>query len=576
MPEWGAMSGSNGMEGTTSGRVMAEPSADAEQTGDARTPAASTPRGPGWIRRRARNVYRRPLLVSAVGLTVFAVVLVAAVMAPLQERRVVRATLPPVRARPDTIVILDHVRMADSVLRTTDSVLLALRQSNARASSAGDTAQRVDSRRDSVLEAIDEITGLLRRAHDAPLASSYRALASARALRGDRRVSVLLDTLSRLESSRAAFGATGSADPIFIALTTRLTQVGRQLVQVADGKRTALLAESARLGPVPVPARIVDTLALGRTHDSAVAALASAHRWLVQARDVDRDMDASEERAKSADAMGASVPAMLAGAGALGLVVGFAVALALEVRDPRVSDDEEAESIAGVRVLASVGEPPAAPARRRRADHEMPPLVELYSEAYRLLFAQLADCSDNLPLLSIVGDDALTAAVVAANLGAVAARQVRDVLVVDTDVERQSLSSVTRVRGTPGLVDVLAGRVEWAAAVRSVVVDRDRSMDVLPSGAFGAHEALDSMTADVTRLLEHLGRRYDCVLLSAPLSSTGGLSLTATSGSPVVVVRRAHTSVRSLYELTGLMRDRGCRTRGILMWTRNEASAVSV
>lgn len=436
-------------------RMMALPPADAEDSPKAPTLPASTAHAPGWIRRRARNVYRRPLLVSAIGLTAFIAVLVATVVAPLQERRAVRATLRPARTRPDTISIQRHIRMAGSVLQLTDSVLLRARQSSAQSSS------------------------------------------------------------------------------------------------------------------------VADTMALERTHDSAIAARASAHRWLLQARAVDRDMDANESRAKSADSIGASVPAMLAGAGALGVVVGFAVALALEVRDPRVSDEDEAESIAGVRVLASVGEAPAMPVRRRRSDQEMPPLVELDSEAYRLLFAQLANRSDNLPLLAIVGDDALTTAVVAANLGAVAARQVRDVLVIDTDIERQSLSSATRVRGTPGLVDVLAGRVEWAAAVRSVVVDRDRTLDVLPSGAFGAHQAMDSMTADVTQVLEHVGRRYDCVLLSAPLSSAGGLSLTATLASPVVVVRRSRTSVRALEGLTGLIRDRGCPVRGLLMWNRGEPVALS-
>ena len=569
------MSESEDLAATADAQMTAQRAADVEDSTTAATLVAATAHEPGWIRRRARNVYRRPLLVSAVGLTVFVAVLVAAVLAPLQERRAARAALPPSRTRPDTVAILRHIGLAGSVLRATDSALLVARQSDRQASIASDTAARTDSPEDSLVDAANELTSLLRRAHDAPLAASYRALGSARALRGNRRAAALLDTLSRLESSRAAFGATGSADPIFIALTTRLTQVGKQLVVVADSRRTALLAESGRPGPVPTPDRDVDTMSLERTHDSAIAALASAHRWLVQARDVERDMDASEARAKSADAIGASVPAMLAGAGALGLVVGFAVGLALEVRDPRVSDEDEAESITGVRVLASIGETPAAPVRRRRADQEMPPLVELYSDAYRLLFAQLADRADNLPLLSIVGDDALTSAVVSANLGAVAARQVRNVLVIDTDVERQSLSSVTRVRGTPGLVDVLAGRVEWPAAVRSVVVDRDRTLDILPSGAFGAHEGLDSMTADVTQLLEHVSRRYDCVLLSVPVSSAGALSLTATLGSPVVVVRRARTSVRSLHGLTGLIRDRGCRMRGILMWNRGEPIAVS-
>ncbi len=439
-------------------------------------PIAATVRAPTWIRRRARNVYRRPLLVSAVGLAVFIVVLVSTVVAPVQERRAVRATLPPARARPDTAAIQDHIRMAGSVLRTTDSTLRAVSD-------------------------------------------------------------------------------------------------GAHLEQLADNKRSALEAAPGRMGSAPGAA--TDTASLAKTHDSAVAALGSARRWLVQARDVDHDMDAADARERSAAAIGASVPAMIAAAAALGLVLGFAVALAFEMREPRVSDADEAELIAGASVLAAVGAAPAPPVRRRRADLEMPPLVELASDAYRLLFAQLADRSDNLPLLSIVGDDALTTAVVAANLGAVAARHVRTVLVIDTDVERQSLSSVTRLRGTPGLVDVLAGRVEWAAAVRSVVVDRDQTVDVLPSGAFGAHETLDAMTAGVAQLLEHVRRRYDCVLMNAPLSGDGALSLTATLASPVVVVRTARTSLRVLDGLAGLIRGRGGRIRGILMWSRGEPIAVS-
>ncbi|HEY7893595.1 MAG TPA: hypothetical protein VIC24_01715 [Gemmatimonadaceae bacterium] len=574
MPERGAMSESGNVIGGPEHPVTAMQSEDADTEAlVSSSPIASTVRAPTWIRRRARNVYRRPLLVSVVGLAVFIVVLVSTVVAPLEERRAVRAALPPMRTRPDTTAILEHIRMAGVVLRTTDSSLHAGREPATRAVS--DSAPLDNSRRDSLAADLTGLTTLLRRAHDAPLAASYRALGSATALKGDRRAVALLDTIARIDSSRAAFGAPRGVDPIFVALTTRLTQIGKQLEQEAEGKRSVLAAAITRMGLGPAAVSLADTAVLMRTRDSAAAALGSARRWLVHARDVDHDMDAADARARSVAAIGASAPAIIAAAAALGLVVGFAVVLAFEVRKPRVSDADEAESIAGASALAAIGVTPAAPVRRRRADLEMPPLVELASDAYRLLFAQLADRSDNLPLLSLVGDDALTTAVVAANLAAVAARHVRTVLVIDTDVERQSLSSVTHVRGTPGLVDVLAGRVEWAAAVRSVVVDRDRTIDVLPSGAFGAHDALDAMTADVMQLLEHVRRRYDCVLLSAPLSSAGAMSATATLASLVVVVRIARTPVRALEELTGLIRGRGARIRGILMWSRGEPIAVS-
>jgi MinD-like ATPase involved in chromosome partitioning or flagellar assembly len=165
---------------------------------------------------------------------------------------------------------------------------------------------------------------------------------------------------------------------------------------------------------------------------------------------------------------------------------------------------------------------------------------------------------------------------VAANLGALMARQARTVLVIDTDIERQSLSAVTHVRSTPGLVDVLTGGVEWAAAVRAVVVGRGRSMDVLPGGAFGARGVLDAAAPEFASLLAHVRRRYECVLLSSPLSRAGELSAAASgAGGVIVTVRAARTHHRVIGPLAALIRGRGLLLRGLVLWERADPSLVS-
>lgn len=536
-------------------------------------------RTPGWIRRRARNVYRRPALVGAIAAGVAVVALVSVVVMPLQQQRAMRAAPARQRVKPDTVAIQRHVTGAMAAARAADSALARLRLEpgttvvapGAAAGADGDAGTAGDAGLDSVRSAIADLTRLLGRARNAPLPASYRALGESPALRGQRGVAALLDTLSRIEASRAAFGATGDVDPIFVALTSRATQVGKALQAIGEARRAALERELVRSTPLPL--RPPDTVALARSRDSAAAALASARRWLAAAQAIDSAADAADARARAAASLGASIPAVLAGACVLGLVLGFGAALMMELRAPRVADRDEAMALTGVEALAAVGDEPLAVERRRQADRDMPPSIDLDSGAYRLAFAQLADRGDNLPALTVVGEDAWVTAVVAANLGATVALAARTVLVIDTDVEGHSLSRVTNVRRTPGLVDVLAGGDDWAGAVQSVVVGRGRTMDVLSSGAFGARGVLEEAGPELAAFLDRVRRRYECVVVSAPAGRLGGHVAGLPGGvGTLVTVRIGRTPHGVLRALAGQIRERGLQIRGLMLWDRGEPS----
>jgi Mrp family chromosome partitioning ATPase len=250
-----------------------------------------------------------------------------------------------------------------------------------------------------------------------------------------------------------------------------------------------------------------------------------------------------------------------------------------ELRNPRIADAGEAESVAGANVLVTIGITVALPERaRRRADHEVPPLIDQISDAYRLLYTQLADRSFNLPLLTVVGDEPFVTATVAANIAATVARQVRTTILVDTDFERHSVASVVRARAVPGVADVLSGLAEWPEALGSVIIGRGRTMDVLTSGSFGGAPIPDGEQGSeaFAQLLEHLTRRYECVIVSAPRSRSGAVFAAGAAAGVVVCARTARTPVTALQELATALRARGTLIRGLVVWDREDPVAPTI
>src|SRR6185503_18890729 len=80
-----------------------------------------------------------------------------------------------------------------------------------------------------------------------PVTASYRALAESPQLSSNGRAKALLDSLAEVERDRDAFGTTGGADPVFVALTSRATEIGRAIQDVAQERREALRQQIAKL-----------------------------------------------------------------------------------------------------------------------------------------------------------------------------------------------------------------------------------------------------------------------------------------------------------------------------------------
>jgi hypothetical protein len=243
-----------------------------------------------------------------------------------------------------------------------------------------------------------------------------------------------------------------------------------------------------------------------------------------------------------------------------------------------VADAREAEVAAGVPVLAHLAaDGTLAQRTRRRADLDVPPLIELTTDRYDRLYHRLADVVARLPRLAILGEEPAIVATVAGNLAAVAARTARATLLLDTDFDSQSVAAVMRVRTEPGVAEVLARRLHWSAAITHAVVGRNRVVDVLPAGTMKGGGSLASAAESFGAEVANIARRYDTVIISAPASRRGAVSAVAAAvPDAIICVRTAHTSVRLLQRVVDESRRDGLRIRGVVLWDRDEPRLLPV
>ena len=522
---------------------------------------------------RARNVVRRPLRVGAMTLVAFLVALLSLVAVPRQAQRAAAVVAPTAAERRDTAALIASLDRDRTALTTVESSLAAARARLLRpvAPPTVDTLPpEIVVRRDSLAASASEIGRLLGRVEQAPLAASYRALADAPALRDDARVKALVDSLADVERERDAFGAVGGIDPNYVALTARATEVGRAIQEIAEAKRADLRRQVAALTPVappPVAAPVIDTTARAGRRDSLRVILGARLRLLDEARRTNARLDERAQRARDLANVSAPPLALLAAALVIGLATGFGVTLVQEMRAPRVADLREAERATGARVLARVRDYVPTPERvRRRADQEVPPLLEPGADAYRFLYLHASSGTPGSLVAVVTGRDRAIAAVVAANVVASAALDARASLLVDADPHGVT-AGVMRVRPAPGMAEIASGEMPWAEAPVAQVVGRDRSADVITAGARPVSSAV--IAAACARDLPRLTRRYDTVVL------TSGLEPLLTA--PVLPVPRVIYCLSAgqtpVAELTGdisALREMGAQLLGLVLWDRDE------
>lgn len=551
------------------------------------TTTSSTPTA--WITSRARNALRRPIFIGTVSVLTFLASLFALIVVPQQARKAA-TTIRPSSARPDTESTIASLRQArrdvaaaDSAIVATRAELNALISATAAAVAADTTAggvavsRDVRARRDSLNAATTQLTGLINRAADAPLLSSYRALAEAAPMKGDPRVAVLLDSLVEIEREREGYNAVGGVDPVFVALTGRATDIGRAIMTLAVERRAAIRQEVATLAPpAPVlPASIAsrpmpDTMARYFARDTARMLAAEVENRLARERAELQRLDAREERARELSSVVASPSAMLSAALVFGAMLGFGVALFDEVRRPRIADVHEIERATGVRVLGTIKPLAQSPERGRRAsDREAPPFLDPGADGHQLIYLTVATAGSSVVMLTVTGDSPAVRAVVAVNFAAIAADEARATLLIDTDGTSSAVSSVMRLRPSGGLAGVLEGGTQWPDAIRTMKVGRDRTIEVVPSGH--GNPELGNITALLERDAVRLTRRYDAIVIVSTVEQVvGGLPAALPITDVLYCARAGQTPLAQLKQDLEAIKESGAQLRGVVLWNAPE------
>jgi Mrp family chromosome partitioning ATPase len=523
---------------------------------------------------RARNALRRVVVFGIVGGVVFIAALIAFVIVPRNASRKALAVASRIEARTDSSPAVAARDRYLAEVNNTDSVLNAARRAAMPVPvPVIDTfPPAVRAQRDSLNAELATLNRLIDRAENAPLPTSYRALAASPAVAADPRVRILLDSLADIERERNAFGAVGGVDPVYLSLTSRATAIGRSIQGIADVKRGEVRGKLALIRPVPAPVErpkiSVDTNALLAQNATAQQNYTLAVKQVDQIKQRNMRIDRESAHARELANVGAPPWAMLAAALVLALAVGFAASFGTELKRPHIADPREAEQITGARVLTVVRPPEVVVERsRRQADVEAPPLIDVVSESYRTLYLHIASVEASVPIVTITGDDPGIVATVASNLAASAAYEARSTLLVDVDPTTCSVASVLRIRPDPGLSGIITGTATWPEAIVPTTIGRDRPLDVLPSGTRRSGPAEPDVVEEVRKELARMQRRYDFIIITAPTSYVQRSASSIIPAPDVILCARiAHTSVGGLKTAVDSLRGADMRIHGLVLW----------
>lgn len=527
-----------------------------------------------WMAGRARNALRRVVVFGIVGGVVFIAALIAFVLVPRNASRKALAVASQIEAKIDSSPTVTARDRYLTQIKSADSVLDAVRRALAPVPvTLIDTfPPAVRAQRDSLSGELTTLNRLIDRAENAPLPTSYRALAASREVAADPRVRVLLDSLADIERDRNAFGAVGTVDPVYLALTSRANAIGRSIQAIADAKRGEIRGKLALIRPTPAPVVkptiTVDTTKLLAERTTAQQNYATASQRLAQISQRNSQVDRQSARARALANVGAPPWAMLAAAVVLALAIGFAASFGTELKRPHIADSREAEQVSGSRVLTVVKPPEVVVERsRRQADIEAPPLIDVVSESYRTLYLHIASVEASVPIVTITGDDPGIVATVASNLAASAAYEARSTLLVDVDPTTCSVASVLRIAPDPGLSGIITGGATWPEAIVPTTIGRDRPLDVLPSGTRRAGAPELEVVEEVKKELARMQRRYDFIIIAAPTSYVQRSASSIIPAPDVILCARiAHTTVGGLRSAVENLRSADMRIHGLVLW----------
>lgn len=524
-----------------------------------------------WIAARSRNALRKPGTMGIAGGLAFVAALIAFVLVP-RPSAPTKTPVERIDERPDSTSVVIMRDQAAAQVALADSVLAATRRTIAPilALPVDTFPPELVARRDSLSNVIAILSRLISRAETSPLSSSYRALGESPHVASIPQAKILLDSLGEIEREREAFGAVGAVDPVYVALSARATAIGRGIQSLADRRRNELRAQLALLRPT-APAIVtppsLDTTAFLTRRADAERIRFGADQELGQIRLKNRQIDDQVARARDVANVEAPPLAMLAAATILALAVGFAVSFGYELRQPHISDSREAEQVTRERVITVIRPSEVVERARRRVDENAPPLIDVVSENYKNLYLHIAGSETPVPVVTVTGEEPAVVAAVAANLAAAAAHEARSTLLVDVDPTTSTISGVLRLRPNPGFADIIAGTTQWPEAVVATTIGRDRPLDVLPSGTRRVGQPDSRAVENVKTGFERMQRRYDFIVIAAPISYVQRDAMSLIPGPDVILCGRiARTRSRDFATAAESLRGINMRIHGLVLW----------
>lgn len=573
------------------------------------SPSAARPRAgqrARWLAARTRNAARHGLLIASIGAIVVIGALLLFVLLPRQVDRALAAQMAALPPERDTLPL--HVGLLAArreLTRLETSIAAAAIASRADATVPRAVAASPDTAtvapvaivRDS---ATADLQRQLVRIRQAPLVESYRALADTRLLRDDARARAMIDSIEQLHAEREAYAALSGPDARYASMTARLTQLGQRLTRLAESTYASAVAvspatapsalpnaastsvgavaDSGRAAPLLVVQQPMADSALERARTAAADTVARAERALRDAQSLNADLHAKRAALRARMQLDIPPMAMLLASLVLGLVLGFAFALWRELRRPTVGDAQELEALTRTRVIVhrAVAASVRATRARRRADDQLPPIMQPTDEAWPLLHLTLSSIGDVSRHVEVVADQPVLAGAVALNLSAVAAHESRATVLVDAAQRSAALisllpasvlTSASSTRAATASTDA-SGQARWEAP-RSLAIGRDTFIDiVLPRRVRSRHtgraHGLPSDAVSMVDELQRVAKHHDL----AVFVTDHDLDQQVPPDTDVVLCARP--GVTTLAWLSRTMRqleDRGRRVRAVVLWS---------
>ena len=526
---------------------------------------------PAWLSSRARNAARRPLVIGLTAAIIVALAGLSLVLAP-KNRRAMGPAAAVSDIRIDTVPLQFALERAHSRVTSAESALVIVRRDVASYNAqpkVDSVSPEVLARHDSLSNVLNELSSLIGKVETIPLPSSYRSLAASPALVANDRVKALLDSLSDVEREREAFGGAGGADPMFVALTSRATDIGRAIETVAAERRDSLRAQISRIATptqqiAKARAAAPDTMPWVAERDSARSAVVMASSELDNAREALELQRQERERAQEISSISASPFAMIIAAAIFGIAFGFAGALQGEMRRPTVSDGPEVERATGARVMASVLPiTEQAAYDRRKADRLAPGYLDPKSESYQLAYLHVEQSAASPDVVAVLGDDPDVCAIVTMNIAAIAAEDARSVLVIDAAARGDAIRELLPFSPSADLADLIGGIASWVDATAHVAVGRDRTIDVVTGTKAATPAALMDL---IQRERGRLGRHYDSVFVIGALDLVPAIAENRSVEGTVLTATAGRTRLSHLVEAATALRSEGRQLFGVVLW----------